>query len=225
VWHLFSKPKKLVTLLLSDTILSMSMFEFGVSAYQKVCKTVILARSEFHQGIIFNSSALKKYIAPFLTHHAEGSCYVAIGIEGSAVHERIVPIERDALASFDGAQHIPSSLVWNAIVMPTHAHEHAHVYLFGMRREHLMQYQLLALQTSFSCCLVSSINGAITALNSATQEWPTALPSLNTYRSHALEQYLTHQSGIHLLNHEKKEINAGHVGLFLLGKHSYENSQ
>lgn len=225
MWHLFAKPKKLVTLLLSDPTLSMSMFEFGISAYQRVCETISLTRSEFHQGIIFNSSALKKYIASFLTHHAQGPCYVAIGIEGAAIHERIVPVERSALSSFDGALHIGSSLVWNAIVMPTHTYEHAHVYLFGMKREHLMQYQLLALQTSFSCCLVSSINGAVTSLHNTTQEWPTSLSQLNSYRSHALEQYLKQQPSMHLLKHEKTAINAGHVGLFLLGKQNYENSQ
>ena len=225
MWHLFAKPKKLVTLLLSDTMLSMSMFEFSRSARQQACKTIVLERSEFHQGIIFNGAALKKYIASFLAKYAHDVCYVAIGIEGTYMYEHMLSVERASLASFDGAQHVPPSLVWNAIVMPTHAHEHAHVYLFGMKREHLLQYQLLALQTSFSCCLMSSINGAVTALYNEAHEWPTTIEALKTHRIHALEHYTVRQSGIHLLHHEKKEINAGHVGLFLLGKHSYENSQ
>ena len=203
----------------------MSMFESARVTHQKACETIILARAEWHQGIIFNMTAVQNYIASFLTRTVKNSCYVALGFEGAALYETIIMMERDALASFDGTRVVPHNVVWNTMMLPS-THDQVPLYLFGMQREHLMQYQILALQTPFSCCVLSSLNGALTALHQNNSDLSRAtLSALKTHRTHALEQFLMQQTTMHTLTDVNKEINAGHVGLFLLGKHSYENSQ
>jgi hypothetical protein len=209
--------KNLVTVVIEADAISLSLFSDQCCLQQTAFQKHSFLQSELSEGIIFNPTKLQRLIRAFLQATKTDQSFVAIALQGTVLHEEFISFDPHHEVSVDLAKKIKQSHVWNFNFLPSDHQQH--IYLFSMRREILMQYQLLALLTPFQCCLITSTTrGIIELLQSVQFDFSANVSEILHIRSKALDAYVP--SSLRLMKNmsEEKETIAFHVGLFLLGK-------
>lgn len=209
--------KNLVTVVIERDAISLSLFSDHCRLQQRAFQKHSLLRSELSEGTIFNPTKLQQLIRVFLQETKAHQNFVAIALQGTALHEEFIACDPHHESSIDLAKKVTSSHVWNFNFLPSDHHKQ--IYLFSMRREILMQYQLLALLTPFQCCLITSTTRTLMELlQSAHIDFAANVSEIFQVRSKALDAYVPGALCLMENMSEEKETIAFHVGLFLLGK-------
>lgn len=189
-----------------------------------------LALNQINQSIIFNLTHLSDIIAEFLQVHKLKNPYVCLAFAQNHIWDDCrwysidEPIHNHSIAK---------TVVWNYTPVYNNYDEQKHLfYLFGLRREILFQYQLLALKVPFYCCTITAKNRALLyllnflnhPLSVDTLAQITTTQELSEYCSNVCNEYQYHtlfepsELFSHLFSQEKELILAS-LGLLLLGVH------
>ncbi len=189
-----------------------------------------LGLNQINQSIIFNLTHLSEIISDFLQAHKLKNPYVSLAFAENHIWEDC------RWHTADEPPHDPAiaqKVIWNYAPLYANYQEQKHFfYLFGLRREILFQYQLLALKVPFHCCTITSKNRALLYMLSflnqpladqhikqikTVQELASYCNTLcNAYGSDALFEPNAHFSQ---LFSKEKELILASAGLFLLGTH------
>ncbi len=226
-----------VTLLLQPTSLFLCWFN------QSKDKAFVFVPHAWHiepldclqveQGTIYNPTFLAQIIAQFLATHSIKNPIICIGLNQKMVWERCVWIENEHPTS-DEIAHEARSLIWNYTYLGKNQSYQKHLfYLFGIAREILFQYQLLALQVPFTCSTITTATRALMHTTSCVQQldhFNFSTVELSEITQHCIQffdaynaeqLFETSSSKFFELFQKEKSMLLASIGLFLLGK-SYE---
>lgn len=185
--------------------------------------------------IIFNLTFFQKVIADFLQKNKIHNAFIAVGVSGTILWEQCSWVKFDEQPSIKNFFSQPNTLIWDYIFLQRNEYSHEQLfYLFGIVREVLFQYQLLALSVPFNCAVITSGNFALLYALSMIAQKPLQSHQgafdnperITTYCLDFFEQHgyqkLFGDDSVQFYDFYKqqKEAILTAVGLFLLGKNN-----
>jgi hypothetical protein len=190
----------------------------------------LLDSFQIKNSIIFNPTYLAEVIEEFFSSHGLKNVFVSIALADNLIWERCCWISQEQPTT-DHLDHSARTLVWNYAHLMTDLEQKKHCfYLFGIAREVLFQYQLLALKVPFNCCTITSKNRSLLYVASLLNQPPTShtgyddvtmvtdhcMKFIDTYGSEKL--FDASKSFYDFFQNEKEAVITS-LGLFLLGSH------
>lgn len=189
---------------------------------------------QIEHGIIFNPTVVTEIILEFFKKNKLKNCFVSFALSDTMIWESCCWILQEKPTS----DHLPyeaKTLVWNYMQLWSNEHSNKKLfYVFGLTREVLFQYQLLALKVPFNCNTITSKNRAllhaISALNQlkiSPDIFSGTLEQISDYCLAAFDLcdykniFMDGSDDFYTFLQEEKESMLISLGLFLLGK-NYE---
>lgn len=226
--------EEFVTILIQPD--SLLLFWFQNSLHKKslfipkAWKSKQLDSLQVNQSVIFNPTFLKSVIEDFLIVNNLKNAYIALGLSNTMIWEYCYISFKEQPTSDSFSNALPS-LIWNYAHLGKNDFQENFFYLFGITREILFQYQLLALSVPFNCSTITSHNRALLYVMSffeqpifKTTGFPNTINQLSDHCMHVFdcfghEEFFvdTSESFCDFFKKEKEAILAS-LGLFLLGK-------
>lgn len=221
---------ELVTIIIKPTALCIQWFE--QSQKKRIIPRAWLMKPldtlQVEDAVIFNLTFLVQTIAEFLKEHGLKNAFVNVGLAQGMVDEALWWRSQKDFTVDDIAE---QGLVWNYthVVSDDDAHKHL-FYKFGVAREILFQYQLLALQVPCRIlCITSKKRALLHAISSLQQTSlsPTLFSDdLMNFSSccttvldlFGYETIFEAPPSFKDFFEEEKEVVGAALGLFLLGK-------
>lgn len=110
---------------------------------------------------IFNPTFLALVLTEFLKQHAIKNPFICIGLGDTMIWEQCCWLAKEQPTCHDMKSPL-RTLIWNYAHIGSRNDKTEHFfYLFGLTREVLFQYQLLALNIPFSCRTITAKNRAL----------------------------------------------------------------
>lgn len=230
--------EEFVTLMIQPNVLLLSCFQQSKKDPTKVVHKAWEVKNldclQIEHGIIFNPTHVTEIIAEFLKKNRLKNCFVSIGLSETMVWERCCWILQEQPTS-DHLCHEARTLVWNYTQLSrSESSDKKLFYLFGIAREIVFQYQLLALNVPFNCSTITSKNRAL--LYALSWFNRLMLPvsfsgTVEQLRDHCLTAFegydykkiVEGSDNFYEFLNEEKEAAIASLGLLLLGK-NYELS-
>lgn len=187
---------------------------------------------QVNHTVIFNPTFISQVVTDFLKKNGILNAFVSIGLSEAMIWEHCCWTEKEQPMEHALA-HQGRPLIWNYVYVSSNEDKSQHLfYLFGLSREVLFQYQLLALTIPFNCRTITSKNRAL--LHATNENIPllytNEIPEqVSLLAKHCLKKIDTFdykdlfeasEQFYEFLIEEKEAVFAS-LGLFLLGK-SYE---
>lgn len=179
---------------------------------------------------LLNTTYLNSCIRDFLHRNALKNAFVLLGFSSDSLYENYYWVDPE-LAAITTLQQENTSLVWNYCALDhTHDTKDRLVYVYGLSRSLLFQYQLAALTVPFNCIFITSVQRALLQLlwsvRGAKSSTEVVSGQLLDFR-HCLKsfiEFLDYKKNVNGHDYSENEIEAlcASMGLYLLGE-NYES--
>lgn len=119
---------------------------FSVKAYKKY----ILSGLELEKNMIFNPTAMKKYITPFLQEHNLLHAFLLFSIDESILTEYFIAMPTSTPSITDFTKFRSNTLLWGYQYIYPNDEGSSIFYVYTIARATLLQYQLCAIANQYN---------------------------------------------------------------------------
>ena len=122
-------------------------------------KYIPLNNLELEKQIIFNPTQIGKQLHALLSEQKLSDADIRISLSGPTIFETIVALSDKSIDELHGTQ--LKNLVWEDMPVFQHAQSNQQIYVCGISRELLFQYQLLAIKHKLNIRCITTSNLAL----------------------------------------------------------------